>query len=274
MSVQVHVHRDAEAAALAAAIRFIELGRNAIEQRGCFSVALAGGTTPIRMYEILSELCRHAAPQQSIDDRPCANHDVGLDWKLVFVFFTDERCVPPDHPASNYAMVRQHLFDRIEVCERHIHRIEGEQASFELAAERYEGKLRSYFGVTDGIPSEPTFDLVLLGVGEDGHTASLFPGSPNLSEKRRWVIHSQAPENVEPRNRITLTLPVINSARRGMFLVSGVNKSHVVRPLLAGLGNSGWPAAMVRCVEAIEWHIDEATAGLALDSDECAIFSN
>lgn len=246
MSVEVHVHRDAEAAALAAAKRFIEVGRSAIEVRGRFCAALAGGTTPIRMYELLAE------------------RDEALDWARVHIFFSDERCVPSDHVDSNFAMVRRCLLDRVGVPESQVHRIEGELAHYELGAQRYDSLLRTFFCVSDvRPPQEPTFDLVLLGVGEDGHTASLFPGSPAVVEQRRWAVHIQAPEGVEPRDRITLTLPVINAARRVMFLVSGINKSQVVRPLLAGLGDSGWPAALVQCAGSTEWYVDKAAAGIA-----------
>lgn len=245
MSLQMRVHRDAEAAAIAAAERFVQIGQSAIEQHGRFSAALAGGTTPVRVYEILADECADA-----------------LNWRFVHIFFSDERCVPSDHPGSNYAMVRRCLLDRVDVPESQVHRIEGELAPYELAAERYDSILRTFFCVSDGGPSlEPTFDVVLLGVGEDGHTASLFSASQAVAEKRRWAMHTHAPEGVEPRDRITLTLPVINAARRVMFLVSGVNKSHVVRPLLAGLGDPVWPAALVHCAGCTEWHVDEAAAG-------------
>ena len=246
VSVQAHVHRDAEAAALAAATQFIEVGQQAIERHGRFCAALAGGATPIRMYEML------AAAQER-----------ALDWGRVRVFFTDERCVRPDHPSSNYATVRRCLLDRVGVPEQQVHRIEGELAPYESAAERYDSMLRAFFCVNDeGLPREPTFDLVLLGIGEDGPTASLFPGSRALAEKRRWTVHARAPEGVESRDRITLTLPAINAARRGMFLVTGTKKSCVIRSLLGGVGDCGRPAAMIRCVGGVEWHLDKTAAGV------------
>ena len=268
MSVQVHVHRDAEAAAAAAVKRFIEVGQSAIGQRGRFCAALAGGTTPIRMYEMLAEAPRFGTPRTSTREHLREGRepedDDALDWRLVHVLFTDERCVPPDHPDSNYAMVRRWLLDRVGVPAFQVHRIEGELTPHELAAERYDSLVRTLFGVGDGPPAlEPTFDLVLLGVGADGHTASLFPGSQALAEERRWAVHTQAPKGAEPRDRITLTRPAINAARRVLFLVTGVNKAHVVRPLLAGLGDPGWPAALVRCAGYTEWHVDEAAAGIA-----------
>ena len=247
VSVQAHVHGDAEAAALAAANRFIEVGQQAIERHGRFFAALAGGATPIRMYEML------AAAQER-----------ALDWGRVHVFFTDERCVRPDHPSSNYATARRCLLGRVGVPEQQVHRIEGELAPYESAAERYDSMLRVFFCVNDeGLPRESTFDLILLGVGEDGHTASLFPGSRALAETRRWTVYTRAPEGVESRDRITLTLPAINAARRGMFLVTGAKKSCVIRPLLAGVGDCGWPAAMIRCAGGVEWHLDESAAGVA-----------
>ena len=266
MSLLVHVHRDAEAAALAAATRFVAIGRSAIRQRGRFFVALAGGTTPLRMYEMLADATRLGAPRiSSPDDRlnnSLQSHpDATLDWGLVHVFFSDERCVPPDHPASNYAMVRRCLLDRVGVPGSQIHRIEGEATPPALAAERYDSVLRTYFRVSDVRPPlEPTFDLALLGVGDDGHTASLFPGSPAIAEERRWAMHTQAPVGVEPRDRITLTLPVINAARRVVFLATGEKKSHVVRALMAGLGSPGWPATLIQPAGPVEWHVDEAAA--------------
>lgn len=247
MKVQAHVHLDAETAARAAAKEFIEVGQHAIKRQGRFCAALAGGATPIRMYEMLA-----------------ADQERALDWSCVHVFFTDERCVRPDHPSSNYATVRRWLLDRVGVPEQQVYRIEGESAPYESAAERYDSMLRTFFCVNDeGLPREPTFDLVLLGVGEDGHTASLFPGSLALAENQRWTVHARAPEGVETRDRITLTLPAINAARRGMFLVIGSKKSCVIRPLLVGVGDSGWPAAMIRCVDGVEWHVDQSAAGVA-----------
>lgn len=265
----MEVHRDAEAAALAAAARFVEIGRSAIKQSGHFCVALAGGTTPIRMYEMLAGAAGFGAPRISADDERRENsrqsrHDDTLDWGLVHVFFGDERCVPPDHADSNYAMVRRCLLDRVDVPDHRVHRVKGEVAPCELAADRYDSMLREFFGVRDvRPPPEPTFDLVLLGIGEDGHTASLFPGSQAVAELRRWAVHTQAPDGVATRDRITLTLPVINAARRVMFVATGANKSHVVRALMAGTGHPSWPVTMVRCAGSVEWHVDEAAAGSA-----------
>jgi 6-phosphogluconolactonase len=269
VSTKMEVHRDAEAAALAAAARFVEIGRSAIEQRGRFCVALAGGATPMRMYEMLADAARIGAPRILDGDERGENsrqsrHDDTLDWGLVHVFFGDERCVPPDHADSNYAMVRRCLLDRVDVPDHRVHRIKGEVAPCELAADRYDSMLRKFFGVRDVRPPlEPTFDLVLLGIGEDGHTASLFPGSQAVAEVRRWAVHTQAPDGVESRDRITLTLPVINAARRVMFVATGANKSYIVRTLLSGLGNQSWPATLVHCAGAVEWHVDEAAAGRA-----------
>lgn len=266
VSVHVNVHRDVEAVALAAAKRFIESGRSAIEQRGRFCVALAGGTSPIRMYEMLADAARFGAPRISnCDDRRESSRQSkrvdALDWELVHIFFGDERCVPPDHADSNYATVRRCLLDRVDVPDHQVYRIEGEVAPYELAADRYDSVLRTFFGVSDARPPlEPTFDLALLAVGEDGHTASLFPGSQAVAEVRRWAVHTQAPDSVESRDRITLTLPVINAARRVMFVATGANKSHIVRPLLAGHGDPSWPATLVQRAGSVEWHVAEAAA--------------
>jgi len=245
MSTEVHVHRDAEAAALAAAGRFVEIGQRAIDERGRFCVALSGGTTPARMYEILGGARGRTLP-----------------WGRVHIFFCDERCVPPDHTHSNYAMVHRSLLTAVGVREDHVHRINGELEPPERAAQNYDSVLRAFFGADDArSPFGSTFDLVLLGVGEDGHVASLFPGSRAVAEKQRWAVRACAPSGFDVPDRVTLTLPVINASRRVMFLVTRERKSRVVRPLLTGLGETTWPVTLVQCEGSTEWHVDEDAAG-------------
>src|SRR6185437_10108514 len=194
----IFVFETPEQLALAAAERFVvctaEL-RGATEK---ISVALAGGNTPRRVYELLAT---EPFKQQ-------------VEWSKVHLFFGDERCVPPDHRDSNYAMVNEALISNVPIPANNVHRIIGEGNANENAL-AYEAELRTYFA---GL-AWPRFDLVLLGMGEDGHTASLFPNSAALKEMSRWVVPTRNEQLGQ--DRITLTLPVFNHARRLMFLVTG-----------------------------------------------------
>lgn len=174
------------------------------------SVALAGGSTPRVFYE---ELARDHA------DHP---------WQELEVFFSDERCVPPDHPDSNYRMAEEALLSKLPAPGAKVHRMPGEFCD----AEGYERELRAVLG------DRPVFDLVILGLGEDGHTASLFPGDPALDETERLVARVERPDHA----RLTLTLPVLSAARMAMFLVAGESKRRALRRLLA---DEGIPATRV-----------------------------
>jgi 6-phosphogluconolactonase len=176
------------------------------------TIALAGGTTPRSMYERLA----HSS----------------FDWGDADVFFGDERCVPPDDQASNYGMARAALLSKVPA---RVHRMRGESCD----APAYEAELRSVFGTR-----VPRFDLVLLGLGEDGHTASLFPGDAALDERERWVVEVERPD----RRRLTLTLPVLSAARSAMFLVVGTRKCEALGKLLSGVDI---PAARVAAERVI-----------------------
>ncbi|HKJ92661.1 MAG TPA: 6-phosphogluconolactonase, partial [Longimicrobiales bacterium] len=193
---RVLVLRDGAALAERAAELFLERARAAVARHGRFSVAMAGGRTPVPTYQRLTE------PEYR--DR--------VPWQQVHVFWGDERCVPPDDPRSNEGMVRHTLLDGVPVPESQVHpvRCAGDPAA---AARDYEAALRAHFGDT------PRFDLVLLGLGTNGHTASLFPGTAVLRERRRWAADVRPGE--EPVTRVTLTLPVLQQAACVAFLVSG-----------------------------------------------------
>lgn len=233
------VCKDPEAVAASVAVEFEQQARAAVEEGGRFAVALAGGSTPRRTYEILS--------------------DPRLGWRLpwnhIHLFFGDERCVPADHPESNYRMARESLLARVPVPARNVHpmRCGGDP---ERAARAYEDELRAFFGDTDW----PRFDLVLLGMGEDGHTASLFPDSPALGERRAWV----AAARVEKLNstRLTLTLPVINHAGRILLTVTGAAKRNRLKEVLSTEPGAGpLPVQLLRPVRGrLEWFLDEAAA--------------
>lgn len=245
-----------------AARRFVACAAQAIQARGRFTVALAGGSTPAVLYDVLS--------------RPPYREQVA--WEQTLIFFGDERCVPPDHPWSNYRMAREALLDRIPVPPANIYRMSGELPP-ETAAARYVAALRRAFHLRGA--ARPRFDLILLGMGEDGHTASLFPGMSALQERRRLVVATPVPEYVKPPvARITFTLPVLNAAHQVMFLVVGAGKAEKARVILKDqviasahegsrrkgsrdVGRQALPASQVRPVNGmLTWLLDRAAAGL------------
>lgn len=233
-SARVSVSRDADALMADAALRVATLGEYAIARHGRFRWALSGGTTPRKLYALL------ARP-------PLVRR---IDWSRVEFFWGDERCVPPDHADSNYRTAREALLDLVQPDPAHIHRVRGEDAP-ESAAASYEAELRRAFELPEG-SAPPSFDLIMLGMGADGHTASLFPGSPLLEETRRWV--------AADHNRVTLTLPVLNAAAHVLFVVSGADKAQRLAEVLAG-PDSGLPAQRVRPSHGkLEWAVDGAAA--------------
>lgn len=232
---------DSPAACAAVADRFVELAAAAIEERGVFRVALSGGGTPKSVYPLLLEPGRRDA----------------VDWSRVEFFWGDERTVPPDHPESNFGVAYQMLIAQLpSVRPDRIHRMPAEAPDLQAAALSYESELRLAFGVRGNEP--PAFDLIWLGMGPDGHTASLFPGSDALDETERWVVGTWAPH---PQAwRMTLTFPVLNAARAVVFAVEGANKADAIRRIRAG--GSGLPAERV-AGDHVEWIIDAAAAGEA-----------
>jgi len=236
--------RDAGDLARKAAAQWIALGAAAIAASGRFAVALSGGSTPKVLYSLL------AAPE----------FRARIDWRRVHLFWGDERCVPPEHAESNYRLVREALLSKIDLAPENIHRMAGEKDPATAAAE-YEHLLRNFFL---GKTAAPRFDLVLLGLGEDGHTASLFPGSTALKETERWVATSYV-ERLRAQ-RLTLTLPVLNAAAQVSFLVAGESKSAIVKALLGNDSiSSQYPAGQVRPMTGkLTWFISQdAAAGIA-----------
>jgi 6-phosphogluconolactonase len=227
----------------AAAEEIAAAAARAVAERGRFAIALAGGTTPRRLYELLAD--------------PGAPFRARVPWDRTHVFFGDERHVPPDHPESNYGMAREALLAHVPAAS--VHRMRGEDPDADRAARAYESDLASFFGADAGGPPPP-LDLVLLGLGPDGHTASLFPGSDALRERRRWVV-APLVERLRAR-RITLTLPVLERAREVLFVVAGEEKAGALaRALAARPGGDPPPAALVRpATGALVWIADEAAA--------------
>lgn len=235
----VSVFDTPEQLAIAAAERFVECARGPDNELNRFSVALAGGTTPKRVYELLAT----------------ERFKELIAWSRVYLFFGDERAVPPDHPDSNYAMAYDALISKVPIPPQNVHRIIGEGNASENAG-IYENELKTFFaGAT-----WPRFDLVFLGIGQDGHTASLFPGSEALNEKSKWVVATRS-ERLK-QERITLTLPVINHAPQVKFLVTGSEKAQVLAEVLRPKdGSELLPAQAVRPIDGtLEWLVDKAAA--------------
>jgi 6-phosphogluconolactonase len=234
----IRVFNDYEGLSQGAAKVFVELADQAITRSGRFSVVLSGGYTPRRMYEILS-----AEPFRQ-----------KVSWDAIQVFWSDERCVPADDPRSNVRMVRQTLLRDVPVPASHIHTIHGGLPGA-LAALQYETELRNFFR---GYP--PRFDLVLLGLGENAHTASLFPHTPVLDEREHWVEDVYVVE--EGMHRVTLTVPLINQASQVIFLVSGAEKAAVLQEVLEGMYRPHeLPAQLIHPTGAHPiWLVDKAAA--------------
>ena len=238
----IHTFTDAQELTRAAAGLFLEVGKQAIAERNRFLVALSGGSTPKALYSILA------------NDKYAQQ----LNWSKVHFLFGDERSVPPTHADSNFAMANAILFSPLHIPSAQIHRMRGEDPP-ETAAAQYETTLRH---LTTAVPGQwPRLDLVLLGMGDDGHTASLFPGTASLTEQTRWVVPSTSPQGTG--TRVTLTLGVINHASVILFLVAGRNKAAVVRRVLEQRpGDPGpYPAALIRPETGrLLWYLDRAAA--------------
>ncbi|MDR3687785.1 MAG: 6-phosphogluconolactonase [Fimbriimonas sp.] len=231
----MNVCDDLEQLSRTAAVRFVSLFEEAIARHGRFDVALSGGSTPKRMYELL------ALPEYSLP----------VDWTQVHLFWSDERYVPPTDPQSNEHMARAALISQIPIPEGNVHGMYVE-GGVESAAHRYQNLLREQLGL------ESALDLTMLGLGPDGHTASLFPGEPAVHETERIVVAGLGHAGVS--ERITMTPPMLNRSRFIMFLVSGADKAAPLCRVLAGPEDwDGTPAqAIARHAPNVEWFVDRA----------------
>jgi 6-phosphogluconolactonase len=234
------VYADLERLSRAAAEEFVKIGMDAIGAHRRFFVALSGGSTPRRMYEQL------------------ASNELGgrLPWENVDFFWGDERAVPPDDPQSNYGMANTALLSRVPVPRANIHRIAADKPP-DTAAREYEQTLREILG-----QARASFDLVLLGLGANGHTASLFPHTPALVETLRWCVDVWVPEL--NATRITLTAPLLNRASNILFLVAGEEKARVVYQVLRGHYDPGLlPAQLIRPEHGkVIWLLDQTAASV------------
>ncbi|GAB4390002.1 MAG: 6-phosphogluconolactonase [Thermodesulfovibrionales bacterium] len=238
LNAEHFVFADLEEMSHMAATIFSCVARTAVATSGRFTVALSGGSTPRRLYVLLGTEYRGQVP-----------------WDRVDFFWVDERCVPPDDKESNYGMARGLMLSNLAVPGSHIHMIEcGDDPA--LAALRYEAEVRKCLGQGE----VPSFDLVVLGLGQDGHTASLFPGAESLHEKERLAlpVYGGDPEGW----RVTLTLPVLNNARNVLFLVSGGGKAEIVRSILEDpAARFSYPAGLVSPLQGnCTWLLDAAAA--------------
>jgi len=234
----VDIFKTSEAAAARGAELFLATARDALATRGRFTVALSGGTTPIPLFRCLAARAPFA----------------GVDWSAVHVFWVDERCVPPDEPESNFCLAQELFLSKLPAPGAIIHRVAGELLP-EEAARRYETELSATF------PAEepPVFDLLFLGVGSDGHTASLFPDMDldRFPERKAVAVYVEKPRS----SRVTLTLPVLTSARRIVFLVTGAGKAGIISKILGGSGEIRYPAARVAASgNHVSWLLDRDAA--------------
>ena len=223
----------------AAAEEFVRVGRHAIGAQGRFSVALSGGSTPKSFYSLL------------------ASNYADFPWNRTLLFLGDERHVPPTDPESNYRMVNESLVSKISIPPSNVFHVKTESPDADAAAADYEAQLRSFFELKPG--EFPRFDLILLGLGPDGHTASLFPGSEGLKEQSRLVIANWIEKF--KTYRISFTFPVLNNAGEVMFLISGSDKADTIRDVLEGRPTPPLPAQQIQPVNGhLLWMLDDAAA--------------
>ena len=235
--MNLRVYSDSRELSEAVAQTFVEEARRRISESGRFAVALAGGSTPKMSYEILAR--EYGGPED-------------LDWSKVHAFFGDERTVPPDHEDSNYLMAQEALLSHVPVGS--VYRMRGEMEPREAAA-LYEKELEEFFG------GPPGLDLVLLGIGEDGHTASLFPHTPALDAYDRWAVDN--PVEKLATVRLTLTALAINAARTVVFLVAGEGKAEALKEIReSDTDPYDYPAKFVQPASGPVWMVDEAAASL------------
>jgi len=235
----VRVFPDLPKASQALAERLVETAKDVLTTKDTFSMVFSGGKTPRVLYRLLAR-----------------EYSGKVFWEKVHLFWGDERCVPMDSRDSNFAMASEAMISKVQLPPENIHRIPAEIMPPEKAAETYERMLKEFFKLEE--EDSFLFDAIILGIGEDGHTASLFPGSPALMEKCHWVLAVNAPPSFSPQERITLTLPLINRSRSIFFLATGAKKREVVREILEQPETARrlYPAAMILPEGSVTWYVD------------------
>ena len=234
--IKLRIQPDAEAVANAAAQMIFE---RADQSQDRFSICLSGGSTPKTLYQILAS----------------SLYSQRFPWKRVHWFFGDERFVSQDDAMSNFKMVREAMFDHVPIPEENIHAVNTSYPTAAEAAFDYEKRLQAFYGSEQLLPNKPIFDYTLMGMGDDGHTASLFPGTEVLNETVKWC---DAVCGVKAEDRITLTYPVLNSSRVMMFLVASANKRPVLTKIVGG--DKSYPAARVKPWGELIWLVDQEAA--------------
>ncbi|HEX6557369.1 MAG TPA: 6-phosphogluconolactonase [Ktedonobacteraceae bacterium] len=239
--MQIGIYPDINSLSHEAARFIVRLANEATVTRGRFSIALSGGSTPKALFGLIAT-------------EPYLGQ---INWPSVEIFWADERCVPPDDAESNYAMAKEVLLSKIPIQPRQIHRMPAEKADLDAAAQEYTLEMQRVF-VTNGIP---VFDLIQLGMGPEGHTASLFPHQPSLHEQQRLVMPVSVPK--PPPLRLTFTPPILNAPRHVLFLVTGSEKADAVQAVLEGpYQPDEYPAQIVRPTNGeVTWMLDTAAAG-------------
>jgi 6-phosphogluconolactonase len=238
--MHIAIYPDLHTISQQAAAYVARIASQAIVTRGRFSIALSGGNTPAQLYGLLG-----SEPYKS-----------QIDWQLVDIFWSDERCVPPDDPESNYRMAHEVLLSHISIPAVQVHRMPADQPNRDAASLAYTQEMQRVFG-TNGIPA---FDLIQLGMGPEGHTASLFPHQPSLRETERLVMPVSVPK--PPPDRLTFTPPILNAARNVLFLVTGADKADALHAVIEGAYNPDeYPAQIVRPPKGeVTWMVDTAIA--------------
>jgi 6-phosphogluconolactonase len=209
---------------------------------GRFAVALSGGSTPKRLYQLLA-----ASPLRE-----------AMPWQRVHLFFGDDRFVPADDPNSNFGMARDAMIAHVPIPPANVHGIPTSGIPAD-GARQYEAALKAFYGADRLDPARPLFDVVLLGMGPDGHTASLFPGKPALDEKQRWAVEVPEPGLTPFVPRVTLSYPALQSARSVAFVAAGADKTAMMRRVLAG--EQALPSARVAPINELVWFVDRAAHG-------------
>lgn len=232
------IHKLSDAAAA-----FIQgLSGDFIKSKGSFSIVLSGGNTPRKLYDQLS--------RPDYRDR--------INWQDTYIFWGDERYVPKDDILSNYNMAYTALISKIQIPDKNIFPMPDPDESKDAkeSSELYEKTLRRFFQSDPESKNFPSFDLILLGMGSDGHTASLVPGSPILNEKKRWVSTTDVPDYILVKHRITLTLPVLNNAKNVLFFVSGNDKKEILRKIMNDKERKKYPAGLIEPQGDLYWYTD------------------
>lgn len=244
VNAEVRILRDAAAIANRAAEVFVKSTNDAVKSKGNFSVALAGGSTPKALYALLAAEERRGQ----------------LPWDKMQLFFGDERHVKPTHPDSNFRMATEAMISKVPLKPEQVYRIKAENPDAEQAAREYEQELRMHFRLADGEP--PRFDLVLLGMGTEGHTLSLFPGTKALRDNGRLVVSNWVGKLLT--ERVTLTAPAANGAALAMFMVAGADKSLALKAVLEGpYEPEQLPAQLIDPKNGkLLWLVDEAAGGI------------